>query len=153
MFEIIKKTDIQMIEHNLKISVKEHKKKCVAEWVDIKFVSFVCSALKPSPQKNRLRNKRYTFDMSRCDQNFDILVQEYHIRLLDHYDMPSLIISKVEKGDYCKWHGVLTHSTNECNVFRQIQSLLTVASWHMYRTKWIKLPRLVSNSSMCQTPS
>jgi hypothetical protein len=93
-FEIIKKTDIKMIEHNSKISAKEHKRKCVAEWVDIKSTPFVCSALKSSPQKNWLRKKRYTFDMSKCDQSFDILLQEDHIRLLDHYDMSSLIEKK-----------------------------------------------------------
>jgi hypothetical protein len=81
--EIIKKTDIKMIEHNLKISVKEHKSKSVAEWVDIKSAPFVCSALKPSTQKYQLTKKRYTFDMSMCDHFFDILLQEDHIRLLD----------------------------------------------------------------------
>jgi hypothetical protein len=122
-FEIIKKTDIKMTEHNLKISVKEHKNKCVAEWVDIKCAPFICSALMPSPQNNRLRKKRYTFDMNKCDQMFDILLQEDHIRSLDHHDMPSL--SDIGKSDYCKWHGVLTHNTNECNVFhRQIQSAI-----------------------------
>jgi hypothetical protein len=107
--EIIKKTDIEMIENNSKISVKGHKSKSVAEWVDIKSTLFTCSALKSSTQKNRLRKKRYTFDMSKCDQIFYILLQEDHIRLLDGYDVPSL--SKIEKSNYCRWHGVLTHST------------------------------------------
>jgi hypothetical protein len=61
--------------------------------------------------------------MSKGDQIFYILLQENHIRLLDHYDMPSL--SEIEKSDYCKWHGMLTHSTNECNAFRwQVQSAI-----------------------------
>jgi hypothetical protein len=122
-FEIIKRIDIKMIEPNSKILVKEHKSKCVAKWVDIKSAPFICSALKPSLQKNRLIKKSYTFGMSKCDQFFDIFLQEDYIRLLDHYDMPSL--SEIEKSDYCKWHGMLTHSTNECNVFhRQIQSAI-----------------------------
>jgi hypothetical protein len=31
----------------------------------------------------------------------------------------------VAKGKYCKWHGLFSHTTNECNYFyRQVQSVL-----------------------------
>ena len=81
--------DINIVEDNSKISDKMNTSKCVAEWVNIKSEPFVCLALKPSPQKNRLRKKNYTFDFNMCDQIFDSLLQEKHIRLLGHHVIPS----------------------------------------------------------------
>jgi hypothetical protein len=48
--------------------------KGVAEWINNKFDPFVCLALKPTPQKNRLKKSKYTFDFTFCDHVFDILL-------------------------------------------------------------------------------
>ena len=40
---------------------------------------FVCAALKPIPA--RREEIKYTFDVSKCDKFFDILLQEKQIRL------------------------------------------------------------------------
>ena len=48
--------------------------KSVVEWIDVKSDPFVCLALKPTPQKNRLRKSKYTFDFIFCVHVFDILL-------------------------------------------------------------------------------
>ena len=63
----VEKTDIKEIDYVSKISDKASTKKCIAEWVDIKSEPFVCLALEPCPQKNRLKKKKYTFSMTKCD--------------------------------------------------------------------------------------
>ena len=47
---------------------------CVAEWVHTpKSKPFACSALKPTPAK---REVKFTFDISKCDKIFDMLLQD-----------------------------------------------------------------------------
>jgi hypothetical protein len=58
--------------------------KAVAEWIDNKSDPFVCLALKPTPQKNRLSKLRYSFDFTFCDHVFDILLKNNFIRIIDH---------------------------------------------------------------------
>ena len=53
---------------------KRDTSKCIAEWIDEKFKSFVCSALKPSPQKNWLKKAKYTFDLTMCGHILDVLL-------------------------------------------------------------------------------
>ncbi len=59
---------------------KENISNCVAEWVDSKSEPFVCLALKPSPQKCQLKEKKYTFDWIMCDHIFDDLVKNGYIK-------------------------------------------------------------------------
>ena len=92
--------DINIVEDNSKISGKISTSKCVAEWVGVKPEPFVYLALKPSLQKNWLRMKRYTFNFTKCDQIFDILLQEEHIRLSDHHVIPSC--EELKGHSYCK---------------------------------------------------
>jgi hypothetical protein len=49
--------------------------KGVAEWIDNRSDPFVCLALKLTPQKNRLKKSKYTFDFTFCDHVFDILLK------------------------------------------------------------------------------
>ena len=119
----IEKTDIKEIEYVSKISDKASTNKCIAEWVDINSEPFVCLALEPSPQKDRRKKKKYTFNMTKCDRIFDILLEEKHIKLSDPHIIPSH--EELRGRSYCKWHNMFTHNTNNCNVFRrQLQSAI-----------------------------
>jgi hypothetical protein len=53
---------------------------CVAEWVDTaKEKPLACSFLRPSPGKKE--EMKYSFDVSKCDKLFDVLLQNKIIRL------------------------------------------------------------------------
>jgi hypothetical protein len=62
----------------------------VAEWFDVKFNPFICLALKPTPQKSRLRKSKYTFDFTFCDHVFDILLKNNFNRITDHNTLQSV---------------------------------------------------------------
>jgi hypothetical protein len=95
---------------------------CVAEWVQSsKSKPFACPALKPTPA--RREEIKYTFDVSKCDKIFDMLLQGSLIRLREGHVMPSA--EKLGRKAYCKWHNSFSHATNDCNVFRrQVQSAI-----------------------------
>jgi hypothetical protein len=73
---------------------------CVAEWVE-----------KPGDET------KYTFDVSKCDRLFDLLLRGGVIRLTEGHVIPNTDI--LAKKTYCKWHDSYTHTTNECNYFRR----------------------------------
>ena len=58
-----------------KASDMRSTRKGIAEWIDDKSEPFICSALKPSPQKHQLEKIKYTFDLILCDELFDILLE------------------------------------------------------------------------------
>jgi hypothetical protein len=58
---------------------------------------------------------RYTFDVSKCDHLFDLLLWGGVIRLTEGHVIPSADI--LAKKPYCMWHNSYTHSTKECNYF------------------------------------
>jgi hypothetical protein len=102
---------------NFKASGMRSAKKGIAEWVGEKFEPFVCLALKPSPQKHRLDKIKYTFDLTLCDNLFDILLENNFIKLFDHKVSPSSL--ELEDKKYFKWHNSFNHNTSDCNIFRQ----------------------------------
>jgi hypothetical protein len=66
---------------------------------------------------------KYTFDVSKCDKLFDLLLKGRVIRLTEGHVIPSA--DQLAKKKYCKWHDSYSHNTNECNYFRrQVQSAL-----------------------------
>jgi hypothetical protein len=88
---------------------------CVAEWVEKpRDKPISCSFLKPNG--GRREEMRYTFDVSKCDCLFDLLLWGGVIRLSEGHVIPSVDI--LVKKTYCKWHDSYTHTTNECNYFR-----------------------------------
>jgi hypothetical protein len=95
---------------------------CVAEWLERpgdKPIS--CSFLKPNG--GRREEMRYTFDVSKCDCLFDLLLWGGVIRLTEGHVIPNTDI--LAKKTYCKWHDSYTHTTNKCNYFqRQVQSVI-----------------------------
>ena len=72
--------NIEEADANIMVNSKTSDKiKCLAEWIDEKSKPFVCLALKPSPQKNRPKKMKYTFNMTLCDHIFDILLENQYI--------------------------------------------------------------------------
>ena len=61
--------------------------------------------------------EKFAIDITKADRIFDILLQEGQIKLSPNHVIPSA--EELKKMKYCKWHNATSHSTNECNVFRQ----------------------------------
>jgi hypothetical protein len=59
---------------------------------------------------------KFTFDISKCDRLFDVLVKGGVIRLAKGHVMHTADV--LAKQRYCKWHDSYSHSTNVCNYFR-----------------------------------
>jgi hypothetical protein len=94
------------------VDEEEGNEICVAEWVEKpedKPIS--CSFLKPN--RGRMEEMRYTFDVSKCDHLFDLLLRGGVIRLTEGHVISNTDI--LVKKTYCKWHDSYTHTTNECN--------------------------------------
>jgi hypothetical protein len=75
-------------------------------------------SFKSTPQKNRLKKSKYTFDFTFCDHVFDILLKNNFIRIIDHNDLP--FIENLEELTYYRWHNSSDHDTANCNMFRQV---------------------------------
>jgi hypothetical protein len=89
---------------------------CVAEWAEKpRDKPILCSFLKPNGGQSE--EMRYTFDVSKCDHLFDLLLQGGVIRLTKGDIIPNADI--LAKKTYCKWHNSYTHTTNECKYFRR----------------------------------
>lgn len=92
----------------------------MAEWVDTP-KPIPCPFLKSNLGKRE--EMRYTFDVSKCDKLFDVLLQNNVIKLKEGHVIP--VAELIAKRKYCKWHDSYSHTTNECNYFRrQIQLAL-----------------------------
>jgi hypothetical protein len=64
---------------------------------------------------------KFTFDVTKCDKLFYLLLQNNIIRLKGGHVIP--MVEQLARKKYCKWHDSFSHMTNECNYFcRQIQS-------------------------------
>jgi hypothetical protein len=81
----------------------------LAEWVKNK-KPISCPFGQKEPEK-------FTFDITKADKIFDLLLQEGQIKLSPNHVIPSA--EELKKILYCKWHNATSHSTNECKVFRQ----------------------------------
>ena len=118
---------------NSKASGMRSAKKGIAEWVDEKSEPFVCLALKPSPQKHLLKKIKYTFDLTLCNNLFDILLENNFIKISDHKVSSSPL--ELEDQKYCKWHNSFDHNTCDCNNFRQfIQSAINTGRLRFSQT-------------------
>jgi hypothetical protein len=88
----------------------------MVEWVDTpRDKPLSCSLLKSSPGKKE--EVKFTFDVSKCDKLFDVLLQNKVICLSEEHVIP--LPGQMAKGKYCKWHGTFSHTTNECMYFRR----------------------------------
>jgi hypothetical protein len=98
VFDDVKEIDIAIMKSILTIS--DEPSRCVAEWVDVDSAPFVCSTLNSVVQNNQQNKIRYTFDISNCDEIFDIIVLEKIIRILANCVISSS--KELEKCPYCK---------------------------------------------------
>ena len=87
-------------------------RKGIAKWINEKSEPFICLALKPSPQKRRLEKIKYTFDLTLCDELFDILLERNFIKPFDHKVLLSSL--DVKEQDYCKLHNSFDHRIAIC---------------------------------------
>jgi hypothetical protein len=95
---------------------------CVAEWVEKPGDKpILCSFLEPNGGQRE--EMRYTFDVSKCDSLFDLLLRGGVTWLTEGHIIPNADI--LAKKTYCKWHDSYTHTTSECIYFwRQVQSVI-----------------------------
>jgi len=90
-------------------------KKGIAEWSNEKSEPFICSALKSFSQKHRLEKIKYTFDLTLCDDLFDIFLEKNFIKPLDHKVSVSSL--DANEQEYCKLHNSFGHGTQNYNIF------------------------------------
>jgi hypothetical protein len=87
---------------------------CVEEWVEApKGKPVTCSFLKPGLGKKD--DMKFTFDVSKCDKLFDMLLQNKVVRLKGGHVIPTA--QQLAWKKYCKWHDSFSHTTNECIYF------------------------------------
>ncbi|XP_051127700.1 uncharacterized protein LOC127249109 [Andrographis paniculata] len=76
---------------------------------------YVCSKLKPlSGTEER---EQPTFDVSKADEIFDILLADGQIRIPEGQRLATK--EEIKGRPYCKWHNSFTHYTNQCTHFRK----------------------------------
>lgn len=87
--------------------------------------SYVCKLLKPSDEKNSIEPKNdkfvaktYIFDVTKCDEIFDLLVANGQIIVHKGIKMPPLETCK--KKGLCKFHNSLGHKTSNCVLFMDL---------------------------------
>jgi hypothetical protein len=87
---------------------------CVDEWVEKpRDKPNSCSFLKTNGGQRE--EMRYTFDMSKCDHLFGLLLRGGDIRLTEGHVIPSVDI--LAKKMYCKWHDSYTHTLLNTIIF------------------------------------
>ncbi|KAK2422316.1 hypothetical protein QL285_032860 [Trifolium repens] len=86
---------------------------------------YTCKLLKPSngknyvePKNDKYVSKTYTFDITKCDEIFDLLVTDGQIVVPKGVKIPPLEMRK--KRGYCKYHDFLGHRTSQCVLFRDL---------------------------------
>ncbi|XP_050897083.1 uncharacterized protein LOC127103887 [Lathyrus oleraceus] len=87
---------------------------------------YTCKLLKPSNRKSLIEtekadkyvSKTYTFDVSKCDEIFDLLVKDGKIIIPQGLKDPPL--DQEKKRGLCKFHNFLGHKTSQCVIFRDL---------------------------------
>jgi hypothetical protein len=63
-------------------------------------------------------SKSYTFDITKCDEIFDLLVTDGQIVVPKGLKLP--LIEQRKKRGYCKFHNFIGHKTSQCVLFRDL---------------------------------
>ncbi|XP_045797576.1 uncharacterized protein LOC123891716 [Trifolium pratense] len=86
---------------------------------------YVCKLLKPSngknpvePKNDKFVAKTYSFDITKCDEIFDLLVTDGQIVVPKGLKAPPL--EQQKKRGFCKFHNFLGHKTSQCVLFRDL---------------------------------
>jgi len=84
---------------------------------------YTCKLLRPSngknpeePKNDKYPPKTYTFDVSKCEEIFDLLVTDGIILVPKNMKLPPL--EQRKKRGFCKFHGLLGHKLSRCTRFR-----------------------------------
>lgn len=81
---------------------------------------YVCKLLKPSNKKKSVETNKnekfatrtYTFEITKCDEIFDLLVKDCQIIVPPGLKSPPL--EQRKKRGFCKYHNFLGHKTSQC---------------------------------------
>jgi hypothetical protein len=83
---------------------------------------YTCKSLRPSVGNNHVETsneryvpKTYTFDVSKCEEIYDLLVADGQV--VPHKDVK---IPQRQKRGFCKYHNFLGHNTSRCYLFRDL---------------------------------
>jgi len=68
------------------------------------------------PKNDKYPPKTYTFDVSKCEEIFDLLVTDGIILVPKNMKLPPL--EQRKKRGFCKFHGFLGHNLSRCTRFR-----------------------------------
>ncbi|XP_050908553.1 uncharacterized protein LOC127122222 [Lathyrus oleraceus] len=87
---------------------------------------YACKLLTPSNGRNpvetekndRFSKKTYTFDVTKCDEIFDLLVKDDQMIVPPNTKIPPL--EQRKKRGLCKYHNFLGHKTSQCFLFRDL---------------------------------
>ncbi|XP_050902315.1 uncharacterized protein LOC127112536 [Lathyrus oleraceus] len=87
---------------------------------------YACKLLTPSNGRNpvetekndRFPKKTYTFDVTKCDEIFDLLVKDGQMIVPPNTKIPPL--EQRKKRGFCKYHKFLGHKTSQCFLFRDL---------------------------------
>ena len=87
--------------------------------------TYTCKSLRPSDGKNpvgpsseRYVLKTYTFDITKSDEIFDLLVADGQVVVPKDLKIPPL--EQRKKRDFCKYHNYLGHNTSHCSFFTDL---------------------------------
>ena len=86
---------------------------------------YTCKSLRPSDGNNPVETsneryvpKTYTFDVSKCDEIYDLLVADGQVVAHKGVKIPPL--EQRQKRGFCKYHNFLGHNTSQCSLFRDL---------------------------------
>jgi len=86
---------------------------------------YTCKSLRPSdgnnlvePSNERYFSKTYTFDVTKCDEIYDLLVVDGQAVVPKGLKIPPL--EQRHKRGFCKYHNFLGHNTSRCSLFRDL---------------------------------
>ncbi|RYR26947.1 hypothetical protein Ahy_B02g061270 [Arachis hypogaea] len=85
---------------------------------------YVCSLLKNLPTNEKSNDsklksgKKYSFDISKSNQIFDVLLKDKQLILPEGRTL--LSVKDLKENPYCKFHQATIHSTNSCVRFRDL---------------------------------
>ncbi|XP_050897532.1 uncharacterized protein LOC127104388 [Lathyrus oleraceus] len=69
-------------------------------------------------KNDRFPKKTYTFDVTKCDEIFDLLVKDGQMIVSPNTKIPPL--EQRKKRGFCKYHNFLGHKTSQCFLFRDL---------------------------------
>src|ERR1044072_8607886 len=87
---------------------------------------YSCKLLVPTKGKEIVENEKsdkfpmkvYTFDVTKCDEIFDLLVKDGQLIVPSNVKIPPL--DQRKKRGFCKYHSFLGHKTSQCFLFRDL---------------------------------